>query len=92
MPKKQKHAKKCNLVRNFKHMTTVFNSNNFKTVIYTIQCFVPSFMPNKPSLNYFKRVSAKKVLKGKKRKYGRNFKDITIVFNSNHYKIIIYTK
>ena len=44
---------KRNLERNFKHMTIVFDSNNFNTILYTKYCCVQSFMQNKPSLNYF---------------------------------------
>ena len=44
-------------------MTNVFNSNHFNTIIYTKYNYVPNFMLNKQSLNDFKRVSPKKVLK-----------------------------
>ena len=58
-----KKPQKSNLERNFKHMTIVYDSNYFKTIIYTKSCRVPSFVTNEPSLNTFKRESAKNVLK-----------------------------
>ena len=33
--KNAKKPQKCNLARNIKHMTIVFDSNRFKTIIYT---------------------------------------------------------
>ena len=60
MPKK---PLKPNFARSFKHMTTVFYSNNFNTKKYTKWCCVPSFVTNKPNLNYFMRESAKNAKK-----------------------------
>ena len=48
-------------------------------------------MPNKPSFNYFNGASPKKTLKKPyKCNFARNFKEMIIVFNSNHFKTIIY--
>ena len=55
--------KNATIARNFKHMTIIFNSNNFKTKIYSEWCCVPSFMQKEQSLNYFMRESAKRALK-----------------------------
>ena len=57
--KKALKTQKRNLARNFKHMTIVLDSNYIKTIIDTKECRVPSFVPTKPSLNNFKRESAK---------------------------------
>ena len=59
VPKTLKNPKIGNLARNFKHMTIVLDSNHFSTIIYTKSCRVPSFVPNKPSLNHFMRENAK---------------------------------
>ena len=47
-------------------------------------------MPNKPSFNYFVGESAKNVEKTFKRYLGRNFKYMTIDFDSNYFNKIIY--
>ena len=46
--KRKTKSQKYNLARNGQHMTIVFNSNLFHTIIYTKQCCVPCFVPNKP--------------------------------------------
>ena len=51
-------------------MPIFFNSNHLKAIIYTNQCCVPSFMPNKSSFNYLKQASAIKALKTIKIKSG----------------------
>ena len=58
--KVKKKLEKSYLARNVKHMTIVFESNYFNTIIYTKQCCVQGFVRNKPRLNHFKRESAKK--------------------------------
>ena len=73
-------------------MTTVLDSNHFKTIIYTHYCCALSFAPQKPNLNHFMREIAKNAYKTKKRNLARNFKHMTIVFDSNYFKKIIYTK
>ena len=65
-------------------MTIVFNSNHFKTNIYNKKCRMLSVMPKTPSLKYFMRESAKNAYKTVKRNLERNFKHMTIVFNSNN--------
>ena len=42
-----------NLARNFKHLTIVFDSNYFNTIIYTKRFNVLGFVRNKSSLNHF---------------------------------------
>ena len=86
-----KHFKNHNLACNLKHMTIFFDSTHLKIIIYTKKWCAPSFMPNKPSLKYVMRKSAKNAKKPLKWNYARNFKHITIVFNSNHFNRIIYT-
>ena len=49
-------------------------------------------LPNKPNLNHFMQESAKKPKKFLKSNLARNFKHMTIVFDSNHFNTIIYTK
>ena len=61
--KAKKKLEKCNLARNYKHMTIVFDSNHFNTIIYTKQCRVLCLLQNKPSLNHFMREKAKKAKK-----------------------------
>ena len=61
--KKIKKPSKRNLACNLKHIKIFLNSNHFNTIIYIKHCCVPSYTPNKPSLNYFMRESAKKALK-----------------------------
>ena len=68
--KNAKQPQKRNLVCNLKHMSIVFNSSHFNTITNNKLYCVPSFVPNKPSLNHFMRESAKKALK--------NFKNITL--------------
>ena len=54
---------------------------------------MPSFVANKPCLNYFMLESAKNVLKKfQKHNLARNFKHMTIVFDSNHFNTIQYSK
>ena len=55
----RKKPQKRNIAHNIKHMTNVFDSNLFHTIIYTKYCCVPSFVPNKPSLKHFMRESVK---------------------------------
>ena len=43
-------------------MTIVLSFNHLNTIIYTKLCIVSNFMPNKKSLNDFKRVSTEKAL------------------------------
>ena len=64
--KNAKQPKKRNFACNFKHMTTVFDSKHFNTIIYNILYCVPSFIPN-----------AKQPLKCN---LARNFKPMTIFF------------
>ena len=85
--------KKSNLARNLKHMTIDFDSNHYTTIIYSKQCWVPRFVPSKPSLNHFMRESAKKHKKKPlKSNYALNLKQMNIVFDSNAFNTIIYTK
>ena len=88
--KNAQKTSKRNLTLNFKHMTISFNSKHFNTIIYTKQCYVPSFVPHKPSLNDFK--VPKTLKKPQKCNIARNFKHMTIVFDSIDLKTIIYTK
>ena len=44
-------------------MGIVFNYNNLNTTIYIKYYCSPSFIQNKPSLNYFMRENAKNALK-----------------------------
>ena len=67
--KNAKKPLKPNFAHTFKHMTIVFDSNNFNTIKYTKRCCLPSFVANKPSLNHFMRESAKNAKK--------NFKNAT---------------
>ena len=84
---------KCNLTRNFQHITTNFDSNHFITIICTKQCCVPSCMQNKPSLNHFMRQSAKKsLIKPSKRNLAHNLQYIIIFYDSNKSYTIIYNK
>ena len=55
------------------HMTIVFNSNHFNTIVYIKQYYVPNFIQNKPSLNYFMRESAKNALKTLKTQLSTEF-------------------
>ena len=61
-----KSAKKRNLACIFKHMTIVFNSKQFKTIICTKWFRMQSVMPNKPSVDYYMRESANNTLKTSK--------------------------
>ena len=95
--KLRKKSKKRNLTPNLQLMTIVFNSNYFKTIIYTKQCSMPSFVANKKSFNHFLRESTlalkkKRLKKPQKHNLARNLKHITIVYNSNHFNTITYTK
>ena len=56
------------------------------------KCCVPSYVADKPSLNHFMQESAKKHKKPQKRNLSRTIKNMNIVFNSNHFNKIIYTK
>ena len=73
-------------------MNTFLDSNHFKTIIYTKYCCALSFVPHKGGLNHFMREIAKNAYKITKRNLARNFKHMTIVFDSNDFKTIIYTK
>ena len=48
-----KKPRKCNLGRNVKDMTIVFDYNLFNTITYTKKCCVPCFLANTPRLNHF---------------------------------------
>ena len=84
--------KNATIAHNFKNMTIIFISNNFKTKIYFKWCCVPSFMQKEPCLNYFMRKCQKSFKNGKKTNLARNFKHMTIVINFCHSKPIINTK
>ena len=71
-------------------MTIVFDSNHFNPIIYTKQCCVPSVVANKPSLTTLCEKVPKTIKK--KRTLARNFKRITIFFDSNHFDTITSTK
>ena len=74
-------------------MIIFFNSNHYnsKYIPNSVECQVS--MPNKPSVNYFIRESTKNAKKNPlKRHIARNFKHINIVFNSNLFNAIIYSK
>ena len=73
-------------------MTIVFYSKHFNTIVYTNESCVPCLGTNKPSLNHFMRESKKILKKPIKSNLARNFKHMTIVFDSNHFNTIIYTK
>ena len=60
VPRILKNPLKRHIARIFKHMTIVFNSNLFNTIIYTKECCVPSFVPIKQNMNYVTRESCKK--------------------------------
>ena len=45
------------------HMTIIFKSNHFNTIIYIKQYYVPCLMQNKPSLNMFTQKSVENALK-----------------------------
>ena len=73
-------------------MAIVFNSKNLNTIIFINKFCEPSFLIYKPSLNHFMRENAKNAKKPLKSNLARNFKYMTIVFNSNHFSTPIYTK
>ena len=85
--------KKQNLASNFKHMTTIFNSKHFKTIIYipnSVVCQVSS-QTNQVWTSLCEKVpkTLKKPLKGN---LAHNFKHTPIFFYSNHFSTIIYMK
>ena len=84
--KRLKKPRKRNLVRNFKHMTIVFDSNHFNRITYAYQCCVPSFVANKPSFNRFARKCPKGLKKPKHCYLSRNFRHMNTVFDSKHFK------
>ena len=59
MTKIVQNSENCNLTLHCKHMTSIFDSNYFKTIIYTKWCCVSSFVHKKPSLSFFTRESDK---------------------------------
>ena len=73
-------------------MTMIFKYKHFNTIIYTKQCCVASFVRNKPCSSYCMRESAKTLKNPLNHKLARNFKHMTIIFNSNHFNTTIYTK
>ena len=64
--KNAKQPEKRNFVGNFKHMSIVYGSNHFNTIKYNKLYCVPSFAPNKPSLEHFMRESGKDTKKTSK--------------------------
>ena len=90
--KKHKKAQKRILARNIKHMTIVFYSNHFNTILYTKKWCVPFFVAYKRSMNHFMRESAKNAKKPQKCNLAHNIKHMTIIFDSNHLNKIFYTK
>ena len=67
----------------------VFDSNHFNTITYNKLYCVPSFVPNKPSLNHFMLEIAKNAKNLQKGNFARSFKHMTIFFESNHFNTII---
>ena len=64
--KNAKQPQKRNFAGTFKHMSIGFGSNHFNTLKYNKLYCVPSFVPKKPSLEYFMRESGKDTKKTSK--------------------------
>ena len=91
--KKIKKPQKCNLVRNMKHMAIVFDSNHFNKILYTKQGCVPFYRGKQTKFEQFYVRKCQKRLKNlKKHNLACNIKLMTIIFDSNHFNTIIYTK
>ena len=88
--KNAKKTLKRNLADNFKQMFIFLVSTHLKTITYTKQCCGPSFVPNKQTLHYFMRESAKSAKQPQKRNFACNLKNMSIVFDSNHFHTITY--
>ena len=74
-------------------MTIVFDSNDFKIIIYipnSVVCHV-SWQKNQVSTILYEKVP-KTLTKPQKRNLARNFKHMTIIYDSNHFNPIIYLK
>ena len=61
--RKYKKSFKTDNIYLFYQMTTIFNYNQFNTIIYTKKFYVPSCVKNTASLTRYMRESSKKALK-----------------------------
>ena len=90
--KKLKKPLKRILAGNIKHMTIVFGSNHFNTILYIKKRRVPFFVATKRSMNHFMRERDKNAKKPQRCNLAHNIKNMTIVFDSNHLNTIFYIK